>query len=47
MHIREDIPEELEKFMEKHSDVTIKMGKTLGADARLAAVLTDRVKDAL
>lgn len=47
IHIREDIPEELGKFMEKHVDVTIKMGKTLGADARLAAVLTDRVKDAL
>ncbi|MFI3171013.1 MAG: CbiX/SirB N-terminal domain-containing protein [Eubacteriales bacterium] len=47
IHIREDIPEELAKFTEKHSDVTITMGQTLGVDERLAAVLVDRVKAAL
>lgn len=44
IHIREDIPEELEKFKSTHSDVTITMGKTLGVDERLADILVDRIK---
>lgn len=47
IHIREDIPEELAKYVEKHPEVTIQMGKTLGADARLAEVLADRVKEVI
>lgn len=47
IHIREDIPEELNKYMEKHTDVSIKLGETLGADPRLAAILADRVMNAL
>lgn len=47
IHIREDIPEEIEKYLQSHSDVTIKLGETLGADPRLADILADRVKSAL
>ncbi|MFI3207522.1 MAG: CbiX/SirB N-terminal domain-containing protein [Eubacteriales bacterium] len=47
IHIREDIPEELAHYQEQHPEVTIHLGKTLGADERLAAVLLDRVKAAL
>lgn len=47
MHIRKDIPEELEKYMQAHPGVKIKMGNILGADKRIAAVLTDRIREAL
>lgn len=47
IHIHEDIPEELEKYMAEHQDVKITMGKTLGADPRLAAILADRVREEL
>ncbi|MFI3226073.1 MAG: CbiX/SirB N-terminal domain-containing protein [Clostridia bacterium] len=47
IHIREDIPEEIAKYVEKYPEVTISMGKTLGADPRLAEILADRVREAL
>ncbi len=47
IHIRQDIPEELEKALVNYPDVKITFGKTLGADPRLADVLADRVKEAL
>jgi len=44
VHIKEDIPAELKQFMEQHPDVKVSMGKTLGADKRLADIVVDRVK---
>ncbi|HIZ55826.1 MAG TPA: CbiX/SirB N-terminal domain-containing protein [Firmicutes bacterium] len=47
IHIQEDIPNEIRAFTEKHPSIRVRMGKTLGADPRLADILADRVKDAL
>jgi len=43
---KEDIPAELEGFKKQYPKVTITMGKTLGADKRLADIIVDRVKEA-
>lgn len=45
VHIKEDIPAELEAFRKQCPNVTITMGKTLGADRRLAEIVVDRVKE--
>lgn len=47
MHIIKDIPEEIETYLEKHKNMKISMGKTLGADKRIAEVLCDRIKEVL
>ena len=43
MHIKQDIPEEIAAFLEKHPNIHIEMGETLGADPRLADILADRI----
>lgn len=43
IHIREDIPKEIEEFLQKNKNVTITMGETLGVDSRIADVLADRI----
>lgn len=45
VHIHEDIPGEIEKFKEKHSDVKITFGNTLGTDKRLAMIVADRIRE--
>ena len=47
VHIREDIPKEIEEYLKNNSDIKISFGKTLGADKRLAAILLDRVKESV
>ena len=47
IHIREDIPREINAFCSEHPGVTVKIGKTLGADSRLADILTDRIRESL
>lgn len=47
VHIREDIPGEINTYLENNKDIKISMGKTLGTDKRLAEILADRVKEAL
>ncbi|OPX45734.1 sirohydrochlorin ferrochelatase [Ruminiclostridium hungatei] len=47
VHIREDIPSEIDEYRIKHPDIRISMGSTLGADPRLAGVLADRIREAL
>jgi Uncharacterized conserved protein len=47
IHIREDIPGEIEKYLSDKNSLKISMGKTLGADPRLAMILADRVREAL
>jgi sirohydrochlorin ferrochelatase len=45
VHIREDIPEALETLRAAHPDVKIIMGRPFGTDERLAAILSDRIKE--
>lgn len=47
IHIREDIPREIEQYLSNNKGIKISMGKTLGVDKRLAMILTDRVREAL
>lgn len=47
VHIREDIPKEIEEYLVNKLGIQITMGKTLGADQRLVEVLADRVKEVL
>lgn len=47
IHIREDIPGEIEAYLDSHKDMKITLGRTLGADRRLALILADRVREAL
>lgn len=47
MHIREDIPHEIDAYRKNHPAMTITLGKTLGADVRLAQILRDRIEEAL
>ena len=44
VHIREDIPAEIEQFSAKYPNVKITLGETLGADKRLANIVVDRIK---
>jgi sirohydrochlorin ferrochelatase len=43
VHLRKDVPEEIEKFLENKSGIAITMGEPLGTDPRLADILTDRI----
>ncbi len=45
VHIKEDIPEEINTFIKQYPSVKITMGKTLGADKRLAEILADRIRE--
>ncbi|MCX7615202.1 MAG: CbiX/SirB N-terminal domain-containing protein [Clostridiales bacterium] len=47
VHIREDIPKEIDEYLENNKDIKITLGKTLGSDRRLAEILADRVREAL
>jgi sirohydrochlorin ferrochelatase len=43
VHIKADIPAEIAAFIKSHPGVTITLGKTLGADKRLAEIVAERV----
>ena len=45
VHIKEDIPNEIKEFAQSYPQVRITLGRTLGADRRLAEVLADRIKE--
>lgn len=45
IHIKEDIPNELNEALVDYPGVKITMGKTLGADPRLADILADRISE--
>lgn len=45
IHIQQDIPQELAAFQQQHPNVRISMGKTLGADERLAAIVAERIQN--
>jgi sirohydrochlorin ferrochelatase len=45
VHIKEDIPAELDAFRLNHPGMMITFGRTLGADRRLAEIIADRVRE--
>jgi sirohydrochlorin ferrochelatase len=45
VHIKEDIPAEIGEFRKICPNVRITMGRTLGTDKRLAAIVVDRIKE--
>ena len=45
VHIQEDIPGEIQAFLKEVDSVDIQFGRTLGADPRLAAILSDRIRE--
>jgi sirohydrochlorin ferrochelatase len=45
IHIQEDIPGEIQAFLKEVDTVDIQFGKTLGSDPRLAAILSDRIRE--
>lgn len=45
MHLEQDIPEEIEKFLMNRSGLSIELGRPLGADPRLAEILVDRIQE--
>lgn len=47
VHIKEDIPKEIDDYLKENKDIKITMGKTLGADKRLAEILADRIRAAI
>ena len=47
VHIRHDIPAEIDEFLRNRKDVKIRMGDTLGADPRFAEVLAERIRQTL
>ncbi len=47
IHIREDIPGEIKAFSQSHPNIQISLGKTLGADPRLAEILVDRIRESV
>ena len=47
IHIREDIPRVLEAFNAEFPEIKIVLGRPFGIDARLAAMLCDRIKEIL
>lgn len=47
VHIREDIPKEIDEYLKNNPDMKISMGKTLGYDNRLVEILVDRVSETI
>lgn len=47
VHIKEDIPAELKEFSAKHPNIKVSLGKSLGADKRLADIVVDRVRQTI
>lgn len=47
IHIKEDIPNELEEFKKNNPNIKIRFGKTLGTDKRLSSIVADRVRELL
>lgn len=45
MHIQSDIPEEITAIQEKHPGIVIHMAPHIGADARIADILVERVRE--
>lgn len=44
IHIKEDIPGEIAEYLADKPNITVEMSQTLGADPRLADIITERIK---
>jgi sirohydrochlorin cobaltochelatase len=47
IHIKEDIPEMLAELKLAHPQVTVRFGRPIGADPRLADIVCDRAEEVL
>lgn len=47
VHIREDIPSEIDGLKQKYPNIKIHFGKILGNDERLIDILVDRIHEAI
>ena len=47
IHVKETLPEIAAQFQNTHPEVHVEVGKSLGEDPRLAAVLAQRIQDVL
>ncbi|NLD50947.1 MAG: cobalamin biosynthesis protein CbiX [Clostridiaceae bacterium] len=47
VHIKKNIPKEIDNYLKENKDMKITIGKTLGADKRLAEILADRIRAAV
>ena len=47
MHIKDDIPAMLDALASTHPGVTVRFGRPIGPDPRIADILVDRVKEFL
>lgn len=45
VHVKEDIPRAIESYLQENGGIRITVGKSLGADPRLAAILADRIRE--
>lgn len=45
MHIKRDIPEMLEELKQTHPRVSVRFGRPIGPDPRIAEILADRVEE--
>lgn len=44
IHIKKDIPNEISEYLKNKPNLTITMSQTLGADERLADIITERIQ---
>lgn len=45
VHIRENIPKEIDEYLKSNKNIKLSLGKPLGADKRLVEILVDRIKE--
>lgn len=45
IHITEDIPAELDRVKTIYTDITINLGRCIGDDDKLAAIVTERINE--
>ena len=45
VHIKEDIPREINNLLKHYPDVEVSFGRTLDVDERLAKIIADRVRE--
>lgn len=44
VHLRQDIPEEIEAFLKEREGIVVTMTEPLGTDPRLAEILAERIR---
>lgn len=44
-HVKEDIPKRIEKAIKIYPDISIRLGRVIGSDSRIADILADRAAE--